>query len=856
LLRLSELDRRLKQSSAAEGRDHEELIASRDGIAVLRREIAELRASHSWRLGNSMVRVLHAVGWPLTTALSPFLVVWRSRPAHHDRAYRRAVAAGSPLATVDATVETGATVRDAGPLSSLVNELRSVRVDGPRLLDPGERAELQRTLASTSGEPDLEDRLRHLLSLSDPIAPVRDLTSVGALVIDVRPLQLPIECGTKTHGEHVVRAVCSLIPEDGRVLMLASGTLPRLDPATAALFDGRFVPGSTPLESVSSFLQLTPFWDPGELFDAAFVRAPWVRRAVVWLDAIVGRYPARFLRDGASFVVYQLGIEKLGRADSILALSETSRAELPSNLDPRTTVYVTGSRPGLTSDDARLATITLPEDRYCLLIGNAFPHKNLAAGVVAFTRSQRARDTRMKLVVTALLDDAQRTTLRDLMTSTGGDANNIAFRSQLRKTDFARLIQSAEVVMIPSLHEGFSLPIIEALELATPVVASDIAAHRELLGADPALADPREPASLARALDDALIRRNETLTRQLRALSARYDPRRLERATAVLLYRDLSPVTPADPTTSRSDKDTPIGAPRRIGTDAERRGPLSQSKVCNVEDFAHPDLVDVLREHFAHEVARFGPHFPAGREWRKYWEVAMAMRTFARGGLLDQRHEFLGVGAGNEPTIFLLTRHAARVVATDLYLDAGWEENASVSMLTDPGWHWPFTWRPERLDLIPMSGLDLRFPDASFDAIFSSSSIEHFGDRIAIARAVDEMYRVLRPGGTLSISTEYRIAGPPPGMPGVEMFDAQDVDELFVGTRGWHLVDGFDPSISPRTLGTAADFTAVAADQQHQVDELGGYYTHLLEFETYPHIVLSRPPHLFTSFHLALRKER
>lgn len=43
-------------------------------------------------------------------------------------------------------------------------------------------------------------------------------------------------------------------------------------------------------------------------------------------------------------------------------------------------------------------------------------------------------------------------------------------------------------------------------------------------------------------------------------------------------------------------------------------------------------------------------------------------------------------------------------------------------------------------------------------------------------------------------------------------------------------------------------------DQQRQVREFNGYYTHLLEFASYPHIVLSRPPHVFTSFHLALRK--
>jgi SAM-dependent methyltransferase len=360
---------------------------------------------------------------------------------------------------------------------------------------------------------------------------------------------------------------------------------------------------------------------------------------------------------------------------------------------------------------------------------------------------------------------------------------------------------------------------------------------------------------LAEVLDEVLARRGDALARQLRELASRYDPVQLDRATAEVVAALVRPMSPPDHTSLPWDGASRVGVGETAAyTGVGPRRVLSRSKVCNLEDFSHPDLVEVLREHFSHELVRFGPQFPKGREWRKHWEIAMAMRTFARAGLLDGRHDFLGVGAGNEPTIFLLTRHARRVVATDLYLEPGWEESANTSMLTDPGWHWPFAWHPERLRVAHMNALDLRFPAESFHAIFSSSSIEHVGGRRSIARSLDEMYRVLAPGGILSISSEYRIAGPPPGIPGVAMFDAQDIDELFVAEREWSLLDPFNDSISPSTLETVADFATVNDDQRRQVDELGGHYTHLLEFASYPHIVLSRPPHVFTSFHVALRK--
>jgi glycosyltransferase involved in cell wall biosynthesis len=44
----------------------------------------------------------------------------------------------------------------------------------------------------------------------------------------------------------------------------------------------------------------------------------------------------------------------------------------------------------------------------------------------------------------------------------------------------AWLYRNAEAVLVPSLAEGFSLPLIEALACDTPVVASDLEVHREV----------------------------------------------------------------------------------------------------------------------------------------------------------------------------------------------------------------------------------------------------------------------------------------------------------------------------------------------------------------------------------------
>ena len=52
--------------------------------------------------------------------------------------------------------------------------------------------------------------------------------------------------------------------------------------------------------------------------------------------------------------------------------------------------------------------------------------------------------------------------------------------SDLPDHHLARLISGARALLAPSFAEGFDLPVVEAMSLGTPVIASDIPVHREL----------------------------------------------------------------------------------------------------------------------------------------------------------------------------------------------------------------------------------------------------------------------------------------------------------------------------------------------------------------------------------------
>jgi SAM-dependent methyltransferase len=263
-----------------------------------------------------------------------------------------------------------------------------------------------------------------------------------------------------------------------------------------------------------------------------------------------------------------------------------------------------------------------------------------------------------------------------------------------------------------------------------------------------------------------------------------------------------------------------------------------------------------MRDIFPHEVDRFGPAFPRGVEYRKHWEVAMAARALRDFGALGPASEILGVGAGNEPTLFWLTRHVRRVFATDLYLDPGdWGGSAGTGMLTDPERYWPSPWNPRRLVVQHMNALDLEFEDHSFQGIFSSSSIEHFGDLGDVRRAIGEMHRVLVAGGVLSLSTEFRLEGPGPGLPGILMFNAQELADAVTSAAEWELSD-LDLRMDSESLGTQVRFADAAADVRSHIDLFGEILFHKLDWSTYPQIVLAQDPLVWTSIHLALKKPR
>ena len=171
-------------------------------------------------------------------------------------------------------------------------------------------------------------------------------------------------------------------------------------------------------------------------------------------------------------------------------------------------------------------------------------------------------------------------------------------------------------------------------------------------------------------------------------------------------------------------------------------------KLCDLRDFADT----AVRERIDDIVPGLEP---SQRAHRKNWEYALLALFLEDAGLLGEDTTILSVGAGHETVLFWLANRVAKVVATDIYgegIFGGLE--ADRSMLTDPASFSPYPYRESHLEVRHMDAKQLEFDDGSFDAVFSLSSIEHFGSWADIRRSAAEIGRVLRPGGAAFVVTE------------------------------------------------------------------------------------------------------
>ena len=135
---------------------------------------------------------------------------------------------------------------------------------------------------------------------------------------------------------------------------------------------------------------------------------------------------------------------------------------------------------------------------YVLFVGSLAPHKNFPRLAQALAQSKAARE--VKLLVTGNPnDEIARWIEREKLQSM------IRFAGVVPDAVLSQYYRGAVALAMPSLFEGFGLPVVEAMACGTPVITSTRTSLPEVAGNAALLVEPTDIAAIADAIDNLVF---------------------------------------------------------------------------------------------------------------------------------------------------------------------------------------------------------------------------------------------------------------------------------------------------------------------------------------------------------------
>lgn len=191
----------------------------------------------------------------------------------------------------------------------------------------------------------------------------------------------------------------------------------------------------------------------------------------------------------------------LKRTDAIVTVSESSRQEMLSS-SVADNIYTINN-----AVDAEVYSPRTEEEvsavrskwrlvgDYCIFIGNIEPRKNLVNTIKAFSKVSTERPG-LKLVLIGGGGWRNEDILAEIEKARAKNVEIIRPDGYVPDEDLPALISGARALLQVSWHEGFGLPVLQAIACGTPVVASDIAALKEASFGNEDLVEFCDPASV------------------------------------------------------------------------------------------------------------------------------------------------------------------------------------------------------------------------------------------------------------------------------------------------------------------------------------------------------------------------
>lgn len=286
--------------------------------------------------------------------------------------------------------------------------------------------------------------------------------------------------------------------------LIGTGKLVRYegdDPHRRPSAGGVFIAGSL-FEMDESIDRVLPPW----------ARTPRWATAAILYDLIPAKFADWYLQRADVRHHYLSRAASLTSVDHLLAISQASADDAVSLLgvDPeRITMIGAGAdarfrRPGVPHTDVAARLVERNEvpglrPGYILFPSGIERRKNIERTIAAYARLAPEVRACHQLVLVCRIDDYARELL-DRVQAEEGIPGEVLATGFVSDDTLCRLYQGAELVVFPSIYEGFGLPVLEAMQCGAPVICADSSSLKEVQVWPEARFDPHSTDAVAEAL--------------------------------------------------------------------------------------------------------------------------------------------------------------------------------------------------------------------------------------------------------------------------------------------------------------------------------------------------------------------
>lgn len=234
---------------------------------------------------------------------------------------------------------------------------------------------------------------------------------------------------------------------------------------------------------------------------------------VILYDLIPLIFESAYLGDLNIRRWYHNRLDHLKGANAILAISESSRCEALRYLgfSETASIYI-GSDADPHFSKTRLSgrDLSIFEYKYginkpfVMYTGGIDHRKNVDALIRSFSKLPEHIRAAHQLAIVCSVDDGEKARLLLLAHESGMKEDALLITGFVPEDDLVALYSHCKLFVFPSLHEGFGLPVLEAMRCGAAVIASDRSSLPEIVGDMGALFDADNAKEMSNAMSVAL----------------------------------------------------------------------------------------------------------------------------------------------------------------------------------------------------------------------------------------------------------------------------------------------------------------------------------------------------------------